>query len=200
MRWTLLPLLLLAAALPAETWRWVDENGVVNFSDQPRPGAERVELEGLSTFSPPEWTSQSAEAGGSAEPDAEGLEWYSRLAILSPVNEETIWNNQGNLDVALAVEPRMRQGDRINLYLDGDPVSGLPPNATRFTINRVFRGGHTLRATIVDQNGAELFSSDTLQFYVRQTSLLNPQNRPPGVSPTPPIAPPIAQPRPRGGT
>ena len=159
MRWTLLPLLLLAATATAETWRWVDENGVVNFSDQPRPGAERVELEGISTFSPPEWTSQSAESRGSTEPDAEALEWYSRLAILSPVNEETIWNNQGNLDVALAVEPRMRSGDRINLYLDGEPVSGLPPNATRFTINRVFRGGHTLRATVVDQNGAELFSS-----------------------------------------
>ena len=201
MRWTLLPLLLLATALSADTWRWVDENGVVNFSDQPRPGAERVELQGLSTFSPPEWTSRENEPEGSAEPDAEGLEWYSRLAILSPVNEETIWNNQGNLDVALAVEPRMRSGDRINLYLDGEPVSGLPPNATRFTINRVFRGGHTLRATVVDQNGAELFSSDTQQFYVRQTSLLNPQNSPPGVRPTPPIArPPVVQPRPRGGT
>jgi hypothetical protein len=202
MRWTLLPLLLLAVTASAETWRWVDEDGVVNFSDQPRPGAERVELQGLSTFSPPEWTAQPDEPAGPAAPDAEGLEWYSRLAILSPVNEETIWNNQGNLDVALTVEPRMRQGDRINLYLDGEPVNGLPPNATRFTINRVFRGGHTLRATVVDRNGAELFSSDTLQFYVRQTSLLNPQNSAPGVSPTPPIAPrpPIVQPRPRGGT
>ena len=204
MRWTLLPLLLLAVTASAETWRWVDEDGVVNFSDQPRPGAERVELQGLSTFSPPEWTAQPDEPAGPAEPDAAGLDWYSRLAILSPVNEETIWNNQGNLDVALAVEPRMRQGDRINLYLDGEPVNGLPPNATRFTIDRVFRGGHTLRATIVDQNGAELFSSDTLQFYVRQTSLLNPQNNAPGVSPTPPIAPrpPAVRPlpRPRGGT
>jgi hypothetical protein len=198
MRWTLLSLLLLTAAAPAETWRWVDENGVVNFSDQPRPGAERVELKDVSTFTPPEWTSRppAEEAGSQADPA--GANFYNSLAILTPTNEETLWNIEGMLDVALSVDPQMRDGDRVLLYLDGEQVQGLPPAATRFTINRVYRGGHTLRASIVDRNGAELFSSDTTQFYVRQTSLQNPQSNPPtGPTPTPPIVRPT--PRPRGG-
>lgn len=200
MRWTLLMLLFLAAAAPAETWRWVDENGVVNFSDQPRPGAERVELGEVSTFSPPEWASpEPASDAAPADAPPEGTDWYQRLEILSPANDETLWNIEGNLDVALAVEPRIRRGDRLRLYLDGEQVTGLPANATRFTINRVFRGGHTLRAAVVDRSGAELVTSDTTQIFVRQTSLLNrnPQNRPPGINP-PPVVNPL--PNPGGGT
>ena len=38
--------LLLAASLALpQAYRWVDEDGVVHYSDQPHPGAEEVELE-----------------------------------------------------------------------------------------------------------------------------------------------------------
>ena len=47
MRLWLLMLLIAAAGLAAaaETYRWVDKDGHVHYSDRPRPGAERIELE-----------------------------------------------------------------------------------------------------------------------------------------------------------
>ncbi len=206
MRWTLLALLLLAASAPAETWRWVDEDGVVNFSDQPRPGAERVELQDISTYSPPVWTDPSFGADSRTEtaPGAPGESPYRRVEIIAPVNEETLWNAEGTLDVALAVEPPVRPGDRVNLFLDGQRVTGLPADATRFTINRVFRGTHTLRATVEGSGGTVLASSDTTQFFVRQTSMVNPQRNNPGITPLPSLPPgqtgqPRPQPRPSAG-
>ena len=202
MRWTLLTLLCLTLSAHAETWRWVDENGVVNYSDQPRPGAELVELETPQTFTPPAWTTQSARDSAAAKDQPAGGGSYDRVSILTPQAEETIWNNGGTLDVALETEPPIEPGDRMNLFLDGERVTGLPSNASRFTINRVLRGTHTLRATVENSRGEELARSDTLQFFVKQTSIQNPVNpqNPPGVSPTPPIArPPVVRPRPQGG-
>jgi hypothetical protein len=200
MRWTLFALLFLAASASAETWRWVDEDGVVNFSDQPRPGAERVELKDVSTYTPPTWTDPSSGAGSPSEAaaGAPGESPYRRLEIIAPANEETIWNAEGTLDVALAVEPPVRSGDRVSLYLDGQRVTGLPADATRFTINRVFRGMHTLRATVEGSGGAELASSATTQFFVRQTSVVNPQRNNPAIGPLPSLPPgQTGQPRPQ---
>ena len=199
MRWILLALLLAAASAPAETWRWVDEDGVVNYSDQPRPGAERVELKDISTYTPPVWTDPSFGAGqdgGDGATIAEGSP-YRRVAIVAPASGETIWNAEGTLDVALAIEPPVRRGDRVNLYLDGQRVDGLPADATRFTINRVFRGSHTLRATVESSAGSELAASDTVQFNVRQTSIVNPQRNNPAITPLPSLPPgQTGQPRP----
>lgn len=198
MRWSLLALLLVTLSASAETWRWVDENGVVNYSDQPRPGAERVELKGLSTYTPPAWTDPSfgtGPDGGGASAAADGP--YRRVEIIAPADEETVWNNEGVLNVALAVEPPVRPGDRVNLYLDGQKVEGVPANATRVTINRVFRGTHTLRATVESSAGAELAASDPLRFFVRQTSIVNPQRNNPAVGPLPSLPPgQTGQPRP----
>ena len=36
--------LLASAAVCAEAYRWVDEDGIVHFSDRPREGAEIVQL------------------------------------------------------------------------------------------------------------------------------------------------------------
>lgn len=202
MRWTLLTLLCLTLSAHAETWRWVDENGVVNYSDQPRPGAELIELDTVQTFSPPEWTTRSDPDPAVADEEPAGGGSYSRVSILAPQPEETIRNNAGTLDVALETDPPIQPGDRINLYLDGERVNGLPANASRVTINRVLRGTHTLRATVENARGEELARSDTLQFFVQQTSIQNPVNpvNPPGVGPTPPIArPPVVRPRPQGG-
>ena len=46
--------LLLAASLAlAQVYRWVDEDGVVHYSDQPHQGAEEVELEGAPAINMP---------------------------------------------------------------------------------------------------------------------------------------------------
>lgn len=179
MRWmwlVLLSTLMLQSASAAEMWRWVDERGVVHFSDRPHPGAERVDLAPAQTFqAPPAVTAPDAPDAASDRPEQDAAS-YSQLAIVSPQEGEMLWNIRGELNVSLRMEPALRDGHRLQMYLDGQRVEEVP-QSTQFTLNEVYRGEHRLRASIEDQRGRELVSSGTVVFYVQQASLLNP-NRP----------------------
>jgi len=195
MRWILLVILVIGSAATADTYRWVDANGVIHFSDRPHPGAELIELGEVQTFSAPEPVLGAPPAtGGSAAPpagesDAPG---YEVFRIVQPQPEETIRNNAGILDISLDVSPRIRAGHQINLYLDGEQVSGVPRRATSFTIDGVLRGQHTLRAVVQDRGGNMVEQSPTVRFYVQQVSTQNPNN------PLRPGGAPGPRPRPRG--
>jgi len=176
-----------AAAGATELWRWVDDNGIVHYSDRPAPGAEKVIIQGAQTFSVP---AAGESAASPAEEREDGEEaTYRRFAITQPAREETFWNIEGRLDVSIDVAPAIRGRHALKVYLDGQPVDGVPPAAPSFIMGNVFRGEHTLRASIVDEQGRELVSSQPVRFFVRQTSQLNPNNpagRPPSVPrPTP---------------
>lgn len=112
---------------------------------------------------------------------------YTGLRIVSPGEEETLWNIGGELSVEVALQPALRAGHTLRVQLDGDRVVELPPGQTRITIDEVFRGEHRLRASVVDDQGRELVSSDPVVFFVQQASILNPNN--PANRPQPPPRP-----------
>jgi hypothetical protein len=177
MRWILLALLMSCAlgAQAEEVWRWVDENGVVHFSDRPHPGAERVELNRPQTFTPPPLPARpETPSRTQSEPDAAPA--YTGVRVVSPAAGETLWNIAGELAAQVEVQPSLAPGHSLRVSLDGQRVE-TPPGATQFTISEVFRGEHRLSVSVVDENGRELASSEPVTFYVQQASLQNP-NRP----------------------
>jgi hypothetical protein len=181
MRFVMMALLLswTLTAAGTEMWRWVDENGVVHFSDRPRPGAERVDLRPAQTFTAPEIEPRrvpAAEAAqGTGEPESVR---YNRLAVLSPADGETLWNIAGELNIQVDVDPALRSNHGLVVFLDGQRI-GTPRPDTSFTIGDVTRGEHTLRVAIVDERGRERASSDPVVFYVHQTSIQNPARQGP---------------------
>lgn len=193
MRWILLSIFVIGGVAMADTYRWVDENGVIHFSDRPHPGAELIELGEVQTFTAPELppVATPAATGSTVPPDGGTTGGaYDVFRIVQPQPEETIRNNAGILDITIDAQPRIRPGHRVRIYLDGEQVSGVPRAATSFTIDGVVRGAHTLRATVEDRVGKMVEQSPTVRFFVQQTSTqnpnspLNPNNRP-GVSPRP---------------
>ena len=177
MRWILVALLMSCAlvAQAEEVWRWVDENGVVHFSDRPRPGAERVELDRPQTFNRPPWPERE-EAPAPTRSERDAAPAYSGVRVVSPAAGETLWNIAGDLNVQVEVEPGLAPGHSLRVSLDGRRVE-TPPGATQFTVSEVYRGEHRLSASVVDEDGRELVSSEPVTFYVQQASLQNP-NRP----------------------
>lgn len=178
--WMLMLLCLSTGAAANDMWRWVDERGIVHYSDRPHPGAERVDLGPAQSYTAP--ALPPPRPVEDAEP-REPVAAYSRLSIVAPGEEEVLWNIGGELNVQIALEPRLANGHQLRLYLDGNPVAGVPQGPSQFTIGEVYRGEHTLRASIVNASGRELASSDTVTFFVQQTSIL---------SPSPQVAPPPA--------
>ena len=171
----LLLLALFAAAAPAsEIYKWVDEDGVVHFSDQPRAGAERVVLPEPNTIrSPVRAQRQQDDADDVAQQPAEPFS-YESLEIASPAAEETLWNIEGVLDVSLALTPSLQAGHQVRVYFDGTPQE---VRGTSFQLEEVWRGVHNIQAEVVDENGQLMIRSQPNRFYVQQNTILGPNVR-----------------------
>src|SRR5690349_19926511 len=132
----------------ADIWRWTDADGVVHFSDQPRPGAVKVNLGPISAPSgngprPEEPTVEAA-----PEPRRQTFA-YTSCVVQSPENDQT-FNGVQPVTVILAIEPQLQDGHRVQVYVNGALNTDWPPEATSFTLPEVFRGSHTIQARIVD--------------------------------------------------
>jgi hypothetical protein len=162
--------LLATAAAFAEAYTWTDENGVVNYSDRPEPGATIIDL-GENRFSRPRPTTRSTpttttqNSEESSEPSGPG---YSSLEITSPGAEETLWNIEATLSVSLTLTPALKAGHQVRAYFDGTPqiVSGA-----NFQIPEVYRGVHNLQVEVIDETGKLMIRSQPNRFYVQQNSV-----------------------------
>ena len=178
-------LVLAATAAPdaAEVYRWTDADGQSHYSDRPQPGAERITM----TVSPPATGSpdDARPATSNQDPGDEApqpVTRYQSLTITSPAQEQVLWNIEGQLDVAAAVQPPLQPGHALRFTLDGRTTTA-EPGSTRAQFPEVFRGEHSLQVEVVDPSGRPLVSSPTSRFFVRQTALPNPVPPPP--KPTP---------------
>jgi hypothetical protein len=174
MRTVLLLLAMLAMPLLASAqsvWKWVDEQGVTHYSDRPMPGATRVELSvgrtGTVAPSPP------PPSRSTRRTDRDGPT-YETLAITTPSQGESIVNTGGLVQVNVQLVPSLRTGHNLQVYFDGQLLEGSFPNATSYSLMEVPRGEHTLQAVVTDSRGARVQSSDSITFYVQQTSIANP--------------------------
>jgi hypothetical protein len=157
----------------AQAYRWVDENGVVHYSDRPQRGAEEVELESAPAINiPSRRPAVSSSAAGPEAQDSGLAPGYESLAIASPAAEETLWNIGGVLNVSLDLQPALQRGHQLRVYFDGTPqlVTG-----TQFQLQEVYRGVHNLQAEVVDANGELMIRSQPSRFYVQQTTIVNPR-------------------------
>ena len=171
---TALYVFLALASLPAfagqTVWKWVDEKGVTHFSDQPVPGATKMELnsapssssEPAPTYTPP--ASESRPTGPA----------YSRLAVESPQQDESIVNAGGKVTVRLAATPAIAPGHIVALYFDGARVEDFPPNATAHELSEVPRGTHTVKFVVSTIHGQVVQESPVTTFHVRQESIAKP--------------------------
>ncbi|HET8552999.1 MAG TPA: DUF4124 domain-containing protein [Gammaproteobacteria bacterium] len=163
--------LVVAPALAATTttmYKWTDKNGVVHYSDQPHPGAKKVELPGLTGMAPPSApTANGGEAATAAKP-------YNKLAVTSPAPKATLHANDGKVPVTVTVDPPLRRGDTIVYALDGKHIGNS--RAMSITLTHVARGTHTLNVSIVAGDGKTVAQAPPVTFYVRHQSVLHQQN------------------------
>lgn len=176
MRRVLFTLMCLAcsAAFATTIYKWVDENGVVHYSDQPHPNAQKVQLESAQTYSasgartPYNPQRRGEESRGGQESPYEGC------SIVQPQSEQTLENADSTV-VSLQVLPALRQTDRIYLSMDGKPLNSGQPTGNPFGVSSLERGQHSLTAEVRGPDGTVLCQSQ-VTFYVHQASLLNPAN------------------------
>ena len=162
-------------------YRWVDENGVEHSSDQPRDGAEKVEVRAPQSYSASESlrSTPTARAVGDNAEAPPATTTYTSVRIASPTHDSVAWNTGGEISVSIATEPALdtAAGHRVMLFLDGQAVGGTPTASTTVALSGIHRGSYELYAIVVDKDDIHLAQSETITFHVRQTSIQNPQRR-----------------------
>ena len=167
--------ILVASSVFGQAYTWVDEDGVVHYSDRPQPGAKEIQLPTTRASSQPTRrpapSSSAAAAARQPEPAEEEKPFsYESLTVASPAAEQTLWNIESVLNVTLDLRPGLQQGHRVRVFFDGEPqsVSGLS-----FQIEEVYRGVHNLQAEILDETGKLMIRSIPNRFYVQQNTIAN---------------------------
>ena len=167
-------ILLSAAASAQQVYRWVDEDGVVHYSDQPPPddGAESVDLEVPPGFNNPARGITAAPRPRIDDEEfvAETVGGYRSASIVDPQEQQTLWNIATRLSVAMTLEPALAGSHRVQWLLDGQPI-GDPGTSLATTLTPVYRGAHTIEAVIVDSTGSTIISTEPVTFYVQQASV-----------------------------
>jgi len=161
------------AGQAAVIYKWTDADGVVHYSDQSVPGAEKVYTGSSNTFAgaatrPPEPTVQ--------KPAVPRLN-YAQFSIASPAPEQSFFGDEV-VAVQLQLEPDLKPDQIITWHLNGKELD-QGPTTTHFALPRQDRGTYVIAATITDQSTGESASSNNVTFYVRQPSELAPQHQKP---------------------
>jgi hypothetical protein len=171
--WILLAGLAAFGGQAAVVYKWTDADGVVHYSDQSVPGAEKIYTAGgTSAVRGPAATDASPAPGTKKE--AAGL-GYTQFAIISPTPEQTFFGDEV-VAVNLSLEPGLKPEQTITWHLNGKE---LEDTGAHFALPHLDRGAYVIAATITDTASGESRTSDSVTFYVRQPSELSPQHKNP---------------------
>jgi hypothetical protein len=160
----------------AVIYKWTDAQGVVHYSDQPVPGAERLEVgpaPRVGTFGekPP-----AAQNRTVAKPTPTKPADYTQLAISSPAPEQVFFGDD-QVNAHLNLDPGLLPNHSIAWYLNGSVLTEQSPEAVSVVLKQLARGAYTLSATVSDSVSGESRNSESVTFYVREPSALSPQHK-----------------------
>jgi Domain of unknown function (DUF4124) len=171
--WIALPLLIAASAAAAVIYKWTDADGVVHYSDQAVPGAEKIVTSsasngvGKGTRAPAD---RSAPAQIST-PTPQQVE----VSIDSPSPEQVFFGDE-IVPVHLHLQPELQSDQSISWHLNGKTLDDQAPTAQSFNLQGLPRGTYAIAATVTNGSG-QAQSSPSVTFYVRQPSELAPQHK-----------------------
>jgi hypothetical protein len=158
-----------AAAQTITTYRWVDAQGVVHYSDTPQPGAQVIQLQSAQTYRAPAAPGATAAA---AAAKAEANTPYQSCSVTQPASEASFFAPDA-VPVAVQLAPGLRPGDQLAVTVDGSALTPAVPGRLQYQVTSPERGAHTVNVVVQDADGKQVCHS-TLTFYVQQPSLLSP--------------------------
>ncbi|GIU19131.1 MULTISPECIES: DUF4124 domain-containing protein [unclassified Shewanella] len=173
MRVGLALLLLLVATLAHGTvYKWVDENGKVHFSDKPVKNAEVVELKEntQNNIKLPEVTALPS-SRPDTDKDSEKIKYA--VQIISPSEEESIRDNEGNLTIIANVEPQLSSAHELALFMDGQQIGNTQQHGI-FKLNNIDRGEHNFVVKVLSKDGKQLASTPARKVFLHRTTVNGP--------------------------
>jgi Domain of unknown function (DUF4124) len=177
-----LPLLLMlgisAGAWSATVYKWVDENGVTHYSDQPNPKAEKLQISGAQTYGAKDAAvAAPASTASTTRPPPPVV-----CAIDSP-SAGQVFIDADSVSGHVTLNHVVGEDNQAILRVDGTDISALMAAGGAFTIPQLERGDHTLTLQVTNPQGEVVCTASAVAFSIRQRSVIPP------TAPTAPAAP-----------
>jgi hypothetical protein len=170
--------LIYAGAAGARFYKSVDEQGNIVYSDTPTPGAEQLTPPPISTVeSKPVPKEPDTDAEKTGDDDTEETRKpptkYTKFTIVTPRNDDTIWDNNGSVPVSLALEPALdtENGHSVWVYVDGSAVVRKSLVLVH-PLSGIERGQHTIRAEIRDDKRKTLKRTKNVTVHMKRASAI----------------------------
>jgi hypothetical protein len=176
--WIVLGGLVAFAAPAAVIYKWVDADGVVHYSDQAVPGAEKIYTASSPASSGPTSQRSPGAAASSAKKPVQGGLNFTQFSITSPAKDQTFFGDE-IVGVNLFLAPALTPDQIVVWRLNGKQLTDKAPDATSFTLPSLDRGAYSIAATVTDQRSGESQSTESVNFFVKQPSTLSPQHKTP---------------------
>lgn len=143
---------LIPGLVQAVVCRTVDADGVVSYTEVPTSECKApVRLRGYA----PEAPSQVAAA-------------YQSIRIVHPEMDAQLTGQAGKVPLVLVLEPPLRPGHGIRVFLDGALVPG-DFDGLAIELTGVEEGEHRVRAAVFDAQATRLIESSAVRFQLHET-------------------------------
>lgn len=165
----LIPIFLLAFSASATVYKTVDKDGVVEFTDQQAPEAQEVQVPKGQTY---KHVPVVKETNSSTKKEVKKNITYD-IKIISPQNDATITTDVNQLQVRVALAPRLTNKDKLQLFHNGSPL-GEPQRRYRFEVLDLERGSHTFSVGIINSDGKVISKSNSITVHQKRASIFSP--------------------------
>ncbi|MDO6444908.1 DUF4124 domain-containing protein [Colwellia sp. 1_MG-2023] len=152
------------AATSTKIYVWRNADGVLVYSDSPKPGAEEVEVKEPNNMS-------SSIDTSILDINPKTIEEKYQVEITQPANNATIRDNTGSVYVSGRIKPIFKQGLKIQLKLDNQPYE-KPQTHSMFVLRNIERGEHQLKMDLINDKGKIIASSEPITFYMHRASVI----------------------------
>ncbi|KPL99808.1 DUF4124 domain-containing protein [Vibrio splendidus] len=185
--------LTVAISCSAQTvYTWVDEDGVLHFSDTPTDqDAKSLRLPDVQASAPapkfeastpvdaaassttktatPAQAQAQAQAQGKTESTKREAPAQLALTMLTPVHDQTIRSNRGLIPVQIELSRKLGIGEQLQLMLDGRRY-GAPQTQPNWELKGIDRGTHTI-AIQAHRSGKLIASTSPVTVYLHRATL-----------------------------
>ncbi|MFD2231962.1 DUF4124 domain-containing protein [Alkalimarinus sediminis] len=155
-------LVALSAPTHADIYKSVNDEGVVEYSDQPREGSEKIKVKNPQSITLPKAADVFSSDGSSTDTTADSGALYQRVTITQPANESAFNSGNGLVSVSSETTPALQPGHSLQLVMDGTPYNSNTSGS--FGLSNVDRGTHQLQVNVIDSEGKTIISSDVTTF------------------------------------
>ena len=158
------------AAEKKKIYVWRNADGVLVFSDSPKPNVKTDTVDVDTTPNIIESVDASILKG---TPQQEQEQEKIAVEITKPLDQETIRDNSGSVYINGAIKPSFRRGMSVVLKFNGEKVAG-PQKSAVFILRDVDRGEHRVQLEVWNDSGKVIAVSKSVTFYLHRTSVNRP--------------------------